>query len=295
MREHIQGWKRAFEEDDQGVLPTLVNLAWNFAAFSTVIELVRRAPEGEGGAKELNLMTLDLLASSYWGSTVMAIRRLVDPSPLAGPRGVSSLRSIVKDAQSNRERLSRRVYVEDIAGLEYDFLPIKERYWEFVWANTPGHGHVPRELWYEPSEDRHEEFDWLSGVQSEARAPNDIIRSEVFEGLERRLSALDVVADHGTVYFAHAATEASREGRGLTVWNQEEAKAALQSLAHVAEFVGRWFCYSGIGDILPTAQYDQFEFLDRPLLIGETEALQDRWHAFAEEVSQWPHIENEAL
>lgn len=295
MDDRIQAWKHAFEGDVQGVLPTLINLAWNFAAFSTIVELVRHAPDNDRGGKEVNSMMFDLLASSYWGSTVMAIRRLVDAAPLAGDRGVCSLRSIVNDAKVHRAQLTRRVYVESIAGLEYDFEDTRDRHWQFVMSQEPGPVHVPRELWYEPSEQRHQEFDWLSGVAEVDRTPDDIIRVGVFERLESRLSELDVIADHGTIYFAHAATEVSRKGRGLTGWNHDEAKASLSKLAHVAELVGRWFCFTGIGNILPTPQYDQFEFLDRPLLDGSADELQKKWLAFSDEVGQWPHIENEVL
>lgn len=292
-REEVALWKHAFEEDDHAVLPTLIQFAWNFAAFSTVVEIVRAAPENDRGGKQLNSMLLDLLASSYWGSVVMAIRRLTDRGSISGPWGIYSLRSIIRDARRHRERLTRRVYVEVIAGQPYDYAEIERRYWDYI--ITQGHGHVPKELDFDTSRDRHIEFDWLSGIHEADRSPEDLIRQEVFDRLEDRLARLDTIADHGTIYFAHASTPESRAGRGLQNWNLQEAKEALRDLAHVAEFVGRWFCARGIDDILPTPQFDQFEFLDRPLLTGSTTLLQRHWDRFADEVSSWPYIENAEL
>ena len=295
MRERIQAWKQAFEGDEQAILPTLVNFTWNYAAYSTVIQIVRQAPEDDDGRKKLNSMVLDLLAGGYWANAILAIRRLVDRGPFNGPRGVNSLWALIQDVKANRENLTREVYVETIAGLPYEYEIIRDRYWEFVKAQPPGVVRVPRDLWYEPSEQRHEEFDWLSGVASDLRSRNDLVRADIFTRLESRLGRLDQVANHATIYFAHAATEASRQGRVLDKWGPNEAKESLQRVAEVAEFVGRWFCFSGIGDILPTAQYDQFEFLDQPLWHGKRVQLQEQWNSFGEEVGRWPYIDNQAL
>ena len=295
MKERVELWKRAFEGDDHAVLPTLVQFAWDFAAFSTVAELTRLASDNDRGGKQLNSMVFDLLARSFWGSAVMAIRRLVDGHSITGPRGVYSLRSITNDARNHRDRLTRRVFVEDICGQPYDYAEIERRYWDYIYAQPPGVVNVPRELNFTSSRIMHVEFDWLSGVDETDRSENDVIRSEVFEILDARLSRLDTIADHGTIYFAHAATRESREGRGLQNWNLQEAQEALRELAKVAQLVGHWFCSSGIGDILSTPQFDQFEFLDRPLLVGSTVPLQEHWDRFAAEVSSWPYIENEKL
>lgn len=295
MKERVEAWKHAFEGDEQAILTTLVNFAWNYAAFTTVIQIVRQAPEDDEGRKKLNSMVLDLLAGGYWANAILAIRRLVDRGPFNGRRGVNSLWALIQDIKASRGNLTRAVYVETIASLPYDYEDIREKYWQFVMAQPAGGVHVPRELWYEPSEQRHEEFDWLSGVAPDARAPTDVIREDVFTRLENRLSQLDQVADHATIFFAHAATEASRQGRVMDRWGPNEAKQSLQQVAEIAEFVGRWFCFTGIGDILPTAQYDQFEFLDQPMWQGDRAHLQEQWDAFGEEVSQWPHIDNQAL
>lgn len=296
MKERIAAWKEAFESDEQAILPTLVNFAWNYAAFTTIAQIVHQAPENEDGRKKLNPMALDLLADGYWANAILAIRRLVDRGPLDGKRGVNSLWALIQDIKANRDNLTRETYVETIAELPYDYDNIQRKHDDFLMKQPAGKAvFVPRELWYEPSKQRHEEFDWLSGVAPDARSPNDLVREDIFTRLENRLTDLDQVADHATIHFAHAATKASRQGRAIDKWGINEARESLQRIAEVAEFVGRWFCFSSIGDILPTPQYDQFEFLDQPLWRGDISQLEEHWEKFGEQVSQWPHIDNNAL
>lgn len=294
MEDRIKSWKIAFEVDEQAVLTTLINFAWNYASFATIVELVRGTPEDHEGEKPLNPLLFDLLIGGYWGNALLAVRRLVDKGPIQGRDGVCSISAIIRDARACRLRLTRKVYVEDIAGLPYNYEALKDRYWRHVLAQPPGPQYVPRELWYEPSEARHTQFDWLSGTTPGSSSPDDLIREEIFDRLEARLAVLDGVSAHATVHYAHAATEASRNGRVLVQWGHTEAKDALKVLAETAELVGRWFCYSGIGDILPTPQYDQFRYLDR-LAPVPPERLQEQWDAFADEVSRWSFIEDDQL
>lgn len=294
MRGRIAAWKAAFEEDDHAILPTLINFAWSYASFSTIVELVRHAPEDAQGEKPLNPLLFELLIGGYWGNTLMAVRRLMDKASLHGARGVCSIFAVIGDVRACRRQLTRRVYIEDIARLPYDYQAVEEGYWRHVHSHPPGPQYIPRELSYEPSQARHAQFDWLSGVAPDNRSSDDLIREEVFDRLEARLAILDDVTAHATAHYAHAATEASRNGRVLTQWGQAEAKDALKTLAETAELVGRWFCYSGIGDILPTPQYDQFRYLDH-LAPVPLDRLQEQWDVFADEVSRWPSIEDNQL
>lgn len=297
MRDRIAAWRHAFEEDDNAVLPTLVNFAWNFAAFQTIAKAVELAPANADGSKNLNFMMLNLLRGSYWGGAILAIRRLVDRGPLHGPVGVASLRSILGDVVACRLRLNRRVYLEDIAGLDYDYEDIERRAFEYLLAQPEGAAvWMPRELDDSSSRRRHEEFDYLSGTAPDQRLPNDLIRPEVFELLEARLQRVDQVADHATIYFAHASTEASRADRGIAEWGPADAKGAFQNLVQTAELIGRWFLYSGVGDVLPTPQYDQFAHMDEPLLQPvNLPALHAVWDGFAAETGEWPRIDDLAL
>ncbi|HGM6373748.1 TPA: hypothetical protein ACKP8M_001359 [Stenotrophomonas maltophilia] len=295
MREKIAAWKNALDGDANSVSQALSHLAWNIAAFSSIGEAIREAPETEG-AKKINGMMIDLLVEGFWGSTMQAIRRLVDKAhPLYGRNGVCSLGAILSDVRAVRNRITRRVYVEQIAELPYNYEEVRRRHEEYAWQQGPGAFWVPREFHYEISEQRHAEFDWLSGTTPGTSSDADVIQESIFDRLDARLARLDGVVEHATLHYAHAATEASRNGRVLDQWGLDDAKAALKELYEVAELIGRWFCFSGVGMLLPTPQFDQFEHLDQPLLQGSRASLDALWNAFDEETQRWYQINNEDL
>lgn len=291
MKARIAAWRAAFEGDENAIVPTLCNYAWNHCAFMSIVESIRGAPKDEDGAPKVNAMVLDMLASGYWSSTLLAVRRLVDNQPLRGPKGVSSLRSIVNDVRACQGRLTRRVYVEQIAGLEYNYEQVRHRYWNYVLAQQ-GPTWVPRELHFEASEHRHAEFDFLSGKTPGTSSDEDLIEDRIFDRLDERLSRLDAIATHVTLHFAHAATRASRAGRELEQWSLDEAKQSLKLLVETAELIGRWFVYSGVGHVLPTPQGDQFKYFDQPLSVVPRQRMQELWDAFDVDSSQWHQVDN---
>jgi hypothetical protein len=296
MKDKIAVWKHAYDSDENSISRAISKVSWDLAAFSCVVEAVRQAPDTKSGGKRLNGMVMDLLAGGFWSSTMQAIRRLVDKTqPLYGRNAVCSLGAIIGDAKAVRPRLTRRVYVTDIAGLPYNYELIRKRRLRFAMEQRAEVFWVPRDLYYEPSEQRHAEFDWLSGATPGNSSDDDVIREEVFDRLEARLATLDGVVEHATLHFAHAASEASRQGRVLDRWGLDDAKSALKEISQVAELVGRWFCFSGVGSVLPTPQFDQFEFMEQPLLQGSTDSLQKVWNDIAEECGRWHAIENDEL
>ncbi len=296
MRDRIALWKRIYDTDDNAISKALSRLAWDLTAFTCVVEMVRRAPDNEEGSKRLNGVVLDMLGSGFWGSTMLGIRRLAEGGPINGVRGVCSLGALIQDAKAVRHLLTRRVFVEDIAALEYDYAAIEARYWQYLLAQPPGQaGWVPREYHYEPSQQRHAVFDWLSGSTPDNRTPDDVIREHVFAALERRLTRLDGIVNHAHVEIAHAATEFSRTGRVLQQWNLDDAKTAIKELAQIAECVGEWFCFSGIGTMLPHPQFDAFAHLDQPLFVGDTQVLQEIWNTLEEEIGGWHRVDPSTL
>lgn len=296
MKERIEAWRQVYEGDDNAIVPSLVTFAWDYAAYMTVARMVKAAPEEPEGRKQLNPLMLDLLLRSYWGGAVLAIRRLLDKGSLHGSRGVCSLRALIADVRDCRYRLTRRVYVEDIAGFEYDYEAVERRAFEYLRAKSPGVVWMPQELDSDSIRIRHEQFDFLSGVSKDDRCEGDLIQPSIFDRLESRLSRLEDVAEHATIYFAHMATRVSREGRELENWGTDDAKAALQLLTETAQLVGRWFIHSSVGDVLPTPNYDQFAYLDKPMALTQTLAdLQQQWDDFPTDTARWPMIEDREL
>lgn len=297
VKEKIQVWKNVFDADENSISKSLSNLSWNVAAFSCVVEMVRQAPDDKLSGKRLNGMVLDLLVSGFWSSTMLAIRRLVDKSqPLYGKNAVCSLGALIADAKSVRPLLTRRVYVEDIANLSYNYEVVRKKYWDFFFEQEANQAFwTPREFHYMPSESRHTEFDWLSGVSQGGSSDEDLIQESIFHRLESRLERLSGVVEHATLNFAHAATDASRRGRVLERWGLDDAKSAIKEVAQIAEFTGRWFCYKSIGTVLPTPQFNQFENLEIPFFQGDLDSLQKVWEDFSADAEGWHAVENDEL
>lgn len=295
MKNRIALWKKVFDTDHNSISQGLFRLGWDLAAFSCIVEMVRQAPDGDGNNKRLNGMVLEMLGTGFWSNTMQGVRRLVERETIHGPRGVCSLRGLIDDAKAIRHRLTRRVFVEEIAGLEYDHAAIEARYWQWMMAQPAGEAHwVPQEFHFERSRERHITFDGLSGTTPDTRSPDDVIREEVFAALEQRLSALDGVVDHVNVKIAHAATEFSRTGRVLPQWNLDDARNAIKELAQIAQHVGDWLCASGIGTVLPHPSFDLFAHLDQPLFVGDPQPLRDLWAKLDAEMSEWCRVDTKA-
>ncbi|MGY6517196.1 MAG: hypothetical protein ACXIUZ_00575 [Lysobacteraceae bacterium] len=294
MPKRIELWKHVYDRDDNAITRALSEMAWNLTAFSCVVEMVRRAPE-EDGEKAINGMVMEMVAAGFWTSTMQGVRRLVDAYPLDGDRGVCSLRALVADARKARPHLTRRVFVEDIAGLAYDYERLAKQEHEFLRSHGAGGVDIPPELDPAPSQQRHAMFDWLSGSGPDSRHPEELIRLDVFESLEQRLARFDSLRDHVNVEIAHAGTEFSRSGRVLERWDLTDAKNTLKELVQIAELVGEWFCFSGVGSVLPHPQFDQFAHLDKPLFDQDPQALYAVWDDLANEIGGWHQVRPEDL
>lgn len=293
MLERIEEWKRIFDSEQNAITKALTRMAWDVAAFSCVVEMVRQASSVDG-EKQLNGLVMDMLASGFWAGTMQGIRRLVEKEPIRGPKSVCSLGGLIEDIRASRGKLTREVYVRDIAGLEYNYLRTRAASDAYAIEQLQQGNRsywVPIQLHHELALKRHEEFDWLSGVTANVSRPDDLIREEIFDMLESRLKRLSSVIDHVNVEIAHAATEASRQGRILERWGLTDAKQAMREIAEVAHVVGSWFCYSGAGTVLPIAQFDKFKHLDRPMFIGDRAKLEAVWAEFDREAQQWNQVD----
>lgn len=294
MKERIELWRHAFSGDQNSIDATLTTFSWNLAVFQTVVKAVELTPEDHDGNKPLNGMILELLRNTYWGSALLAIRRLVDRGNINGKKGVVSLRSILNDARLHREKITRRVFVEDIAGLAYD----PDEFYKSA-PTVPENGNliaIPHHLCPSIILLRHETFDFLSGKNPDNRRSDDLIDEKIFDKLESRIAKLDDIADHATIHFAHAATDVSRQGRGIGPWGLSQTLAALKILVETAELIGRWFAHESLSTVLPTPQYDQFSHVNQPLFpIDDTSALEAEWAKFSDMTEEWIAIEDTEL
>lgn len=297
MHNRLELWRRALDSDHGSVRSQLHQLAWDVASFRTIVRMIREHQPDENQEIPLNGNIMSMLRDGFWTSTFLAIRRLVDNHPLEGSKGVYSLRSVLTDIGRHRGEITRRAYVEVIAGLPYDPDPVEKAYWDYFLALPQNQAHwIPQELDATPIHLRHAQFDYLSGKDPESRDPGDVIHEQVFERLKGRISSADAIADHVNVYYAHASTPESRQTRGLQQWNLDEAEDALRNLAETAELMSRWFINESMGPLLATPQFDQFQHLDRPLMPAPDMApLHEEWNAFGDRSERWTNIDDSAL
>lgn len=294
IKDRVKVWKEAFEEDENAIVPTLCDFAWNYAVYVSISCVVDLALMDDEDKKQLNFPVFNFINESFWRSAIMTIRCLLDRGSLNGERGVNSLRSILKDIKEYRSMLTRRAYIADISGLEYDIEKIEREHDEFLFKHTRNGQiiSVPRELNSQPTRIRHEQFDFLSGIDSSNRSPDDVVRLEVFDQFEERLGRLDIIAKHASRHIAHAATRVSRESGGnIGKWGDTEVKEAIRILTEIAELTGRWFINSSVGNILPVPQYNQFEYLDKAMMQPDTlSVLHDNWNNLDQQMDQWSRI-----
>jgi hypothetical protein len=63
---------------------------------------------------------------------------------------------------------------------------------------------------------------------------------------------------------------------------------AHKSICQVVNFINAHILFNGGGGFLPVPQYDQFEFIDRPLVLDrDIEALSQEWQNFDKEAHSW--------
>ncbi|GLS35035.1 hypothetical protein GCM10010869_06230 [Mesorhizobium tianshanense] len=283
--ERISRWREAFRDDTTGIHKTVQDLLWNYAAFRTTVRIVRLANERREARPPLNQMLFNLISEGYWSSLLLGTRRLLDKAPLNSPKGVYSIRSVVKDVETSRGWITRRIYVEKVLDAQYDLDRLRREEHEKLTAAKGG------VIWGDPelmkSEAAHRHFDTLSGVSHLERSPDDLIDPAIFTRIEARLAALDGIAVHVSTHVAHAGNKESRLNKLLDDFDIRDARKTLKQLKEVADLTGVWFANEG-GTGLATYIGDQFEGLDQPVVQkADIADLAEQWRVIDREVANW--------
>lgn len=238
----------------------------------------------------MNQMLFNLIRDGYWSSLLLGARRLLDKHPLKGPQGVNSIRAVVSDVKASRRWLTRRVYVEELHGAEFDSERLHREFLKKI-AESDGPVWASREKIR--SDAAHTCFDELCGNTPGNRSSDDMIDEAIFTKIEARLSSLDRIADHATTHIAHAGNEESRSRQPLTGFNLQDARSTLKQLTEVSNLVGVWFANTGIGG-LATFQGDQFEGLDQPMVDStDIQNLSQNWQDISKDISAWSITKDE--
>lgn len=283
--ERIRRWREAFNDDTTGIHKTVQDLLWNYAAFQTTVQIVRLASEQQDEGATPNQMLFNLICEGYWSNLLLGTRRLLDNDALKGPKGVYSIRSVVKDVEVSRGWLNRKMYVEKVQNAEYDNMRLRlETDRDLATANVPVW--TSNELGL--SDAAHKYFDELSGVAPPNRSSDDLIDPAIFIKIEARLASLDKIADHATTHVAHSGNEESRNiKKELENFGTQEARAALKQLKEVSTLIGVWFANEGSAG-LATFLGDQFEGLDQPIVrSSDIQKLEEHWQAMDSEIAKW--------
>ncbi|BAV48097.1 hypothetical protein MesoLj113a_19320 [Mesorhizobium sp. 113-1-2] len=298
LLQRIANWKLAYSDDTTGIITAMGAMLWDHAAFRTAIRIVslasqrQRAEGPDGDGPSLNQMLFDLLAKGYWSSLLLGARKLLDPHPLVGPRGVYSLRAILNDVKACRPKLTRRIYVEHLRMCRYDLEALRQENWQAVKASAG------KAIWGDPaltlSEFCHRDFDYLSGVKEADRSEIDLIDPAVLDLIERRLAELDRISEYASTHIAHAGNAESRLGRSLEEFDIRDAREALKALKEITDLIGLWFANGEIST-LAVYQGNQFEGLDMAAVSeADMPELDANWDLIDQDIASW-HLKPEQL
>ncbi len=282
-------------EDRHCIINQISQMTWDAASFQIVNEARRLAPDAEEGRVQINGLMHNLLDRCFFDSVMAAVRRLMDTYPIEGQRGVYSLTGLIDDMRKHRHLFTREAMFHT-EGLEYDYEPIREKcneYAEKKRAAGEVASFVPKELWWEDHKGRHEQIDRLAGVEATNRGHSDMIAEQVFLDLRAKVeAACKEVIEHATKFIAHSASPDSRASvkADETRITLGHIWAAHKSLCEVASFIALVLLRDSCPGFLPIPQYDQFKYMDRPLIeSSQFEELHKLWQGLEDKYnnSQW--------
>ena len=269
-------------DEHHAIWTTLSSMVWTDVAFKS---LTNFAIADEKSALHNQLM-IDALFDGHVATQVLAIRRLMDNSG----SGIISLRRLLKDLKSSFGLLTRENYV-CYDGLPYDYLAVRQARFERNAGNWRRGGiGVPTEG---PEGDgvaelMHNQFDKLSGIDPAKRSREDRLPVSLVETVEKWLddSGADDLARWSGTYLAHAGgPEWRQKCQNLNI-TANKITEAIRVLSRAAEAVSACLlCADGrLNALMPAAQFNPFENLDKPIMLtgGEADAYKF-WHQLTNE------------
>jgi hypothetical protein len=100
------------------------------------------------------------------------------------------------------------------------------------------------------------------------------------------VNGADELAKWSQVYLAHAGDPESRMKKAAMKVTTNKITDAIKALARVTEAISAWLLFSGgrSGSLMPVAQFNPFEKLDKPIMRvgGENDAYK-LWHKLSDE------------
>jgi hypothetical protein len=253
-------------------------MVWTDVSFRTLTQF---AIDDDNSALHNSLLT-EALLNGYVATQVLAIRRLVDRRS-----DVISLPRLLRDLKSNFALITRENYV-CFDGLPYDYEAVQHR---DMMTRVPGRGFWAETTGpnaYGTSEMTHAQFDRLSGINPKDRTREDRLRKSLLATVEKWLddSGADELAEWSHAYLAHASNAETREKIAEATVTMDKIADATKALARVTEAISGELLHAGgrLNALMPTAQFDQFEKLDSPIMRrGRERAADELWRRLSDE------------
>lgn len=265
-------------DEDHAIWTALSAMVWADVSFRTLSQL---AIDDEKSCLSNSLLAEQLI-NGHVATQILAIRRLVD-----NRSDVISLRRLTKDIRSNLRLFTRENYVcHD--GLPYDYAAVMQGEAAayagkgVFWGATKG-----PDAWGMSSM-AHEQFDKLSGIDPEKRKRDDRLPIALMDKIEGWLdeSGADNLADWSHAYLAHAGNLEGRQRIADAVVTTNKITETIKILARVTEALSAYVLFAGgrLNSLMPTAQFDQFENLDKPVMQAERqEEVRGVWDRLSSE------------
>ena len=277
------------DDDAHSIARQIWRTIWNTAAFRVIGEACSWAPPADEGGVQINGMLLELLSSCFWRSELLAIRRLVDGSPLRGEEGVYSVASLLKDMTDNQHLFTRgNIFIAE--GRPYDYSAVQkelEEYRRDQLQKRRGPSWTPRELRWEQHEDRHKDIDALTGVSEGERRRDDTIPETVFRNLKDKLEQhTKTIHDYVDKYVAHSAAPENRPEPPEKL-DLQDLQNAQVGMYHVIAFVSIELLGDSDPGMLGVPQYDHLKYIDKPLVASDkVEQMADLWQQYDTQLRQ---------
>lgn len=272
-------WLNWIDDDEHhAISQVLSSMAWADVSFRTLSQL---ANDNDNSALH-NYLLSEALINGHFATQILSLRRLVD-----NRKDVISIHRLLKDVRSNLKLFTRENYV-CFDGLPYDHEAAQARLLEknigkqVFWGPTSGPDA------YGTSQLAHQRFDKLTGVSPEMRKRDDRIPKRMLDRLDSWLlnSGAEDMAKWSHAFLAHAGGPETRVKLSNVVVSLDKITNAIKELALIVEAVSNWLLWSGglANNMVPLAQFDQFEKLDQPVInAGKRDDIEAVWKTLSDE------------
>jgi hypothetical protein len=290
LRQYRDNWKKWVswhqhnETEPNTIESQMHRMFFNDITYRAIVS-VRGTVDSKDAISARSATLAYLLDHGYVISQILSIQKLLDAKT-----GVISLRRLLMDIETNRDIITREIYVAG-DGLPYDY----NNWHKTVDPNHPlvqayGIG-APGLTKFAISRDLHKTFDMLSGKQEHERTRDDIIQKSVFQRLHTRIncksaSEIKAIRDNYIAHAARSLNPAAVQFKSVTFSQIDELQRAIVYVERVltdevlAIRIGR--------EVVPMPPLGLFAGLGVPYCPPEAEALMCRkWYELSEERNAW--------